>query len=219
MSPPSATSERRFPIGLALSGGGSRAMAFHLGCLRALHDLGVLNKVGVLSTISGGSVIGAYYAYTPKKSFDDFESDIRRCLQVGFHGMIGLELLKPHNLLLSSLSFVAAQTQEALTLISRGKVQPFIPRFSSRTDMFQKVLERELFPGLVMSSTRRPNLKVVIGACELRHGEAFRFSDGLSGGWRHGKMVAGDVPLAFAVAASAAYVRLSLHRIPAALKE
>ena len=27
-------------IGLALSGGGSRAMAFHLGCLRALNDMG-----------------------------------------------------------------------------------------------------------------------------------------------------------------------------------
>ena len=40
-------------IGLALSGGGSRAIAFHLGCLRALHDLGVLEKVGVISTVSG----------------------------------------------------------------------------------------------------------------------------------------------------------------------
>ena len=52
-------------IGLALSGGGSRAMAFHLGCFRALEDLGLLEKDGVLSTISGGSVFGAYYAYSP----------------------------------------------------------------------------------------------------------------------------------------------------------
>ena len=29
-------------VGLALSGGGARAMAFHLGCLRALHDRGIL---------------------------------------------------------------------------------------------------------------------------------------------------------------------------------
>ena len=28
-------------IGLALSGGGSRAIAFHLGCLRALQELEV----------------------------------------------------------------------------------------------------------------------------------------------------------------------------------
>ena len=44
-------------IGLALSGGGSRAMAFHLGCLRALNDLDILDRIGVLSTISGGSVM------------------------------------------------------------------------------------------------------------------------------------------------------------------
>ena len=39
-------------IALALSGGGARAMAFHLGCLRALHDLGILDRVRVLSTVS-----------------------------------------------------------------------------------------------------------------------------------------------------------------------
>jgi predicted acylesterase/phospholipase RssA len=48
-------------IALALSGGGSRAIAFHLGCLRALHDRGVLDKVRVISSVSGGSVIAAAY--------------------------------------------------------------------------------------------------------------------------------------------------------------
>src|SRR5260370_23092103 len=48
-------------IGLALSGGGSRAIAFHLGCLRALSRLGLLDRVAILSTVSGGSVIGAYF--------------------------------------------------------------------------------------------------------------------------------------------------------------
>ena len=32
-------------IALALSGGGSRAMAFHLGCLRALKAAGILDKL------------------------------------------------------------------------------------------------------------------------------------------------------------------------------
>src|SRR5207247_7137422 len=43
-------------IGLALSGGGSRAAAFHLGCLRALSGLGLLPRVRVLSGISGGAL-------------------------------------------------------------------------------------------------------------------------------------------------------------------
>ncbi len=47
-------------IGLALSGGGYRAAVYHAGVLRALERLGI--RVNVLSTVSGGSIIGAYYA-------------------------------------------------------------------------------------------------------------------------------------------------------------
>jgi NTE family protein len=69
-------------IGLALSGGGSRAIAFHLGCLRALNELGILEHVQVLSTVSGGSVIGALYASTDE-SFSLFESRVRELLAQG----------------------------------------------------------------------------------------------------------------------------------------
>ena len=69
-------------IGLALSGGGSRAIAFHLGCLRALHDLGILGRVKVLSTVSGGSVIGALYAATDAP-FPEFEDRVRTLLLRG----------------------------------------------------------------------------------------------------------------------------------------
>lgn len=47
-------------IGLALSGGGYRAALFHAGTLHALETLGL--RPSVLSTVSGGSIIGAYYA-------------------------------------------------------------------------------------------------------------------------------------------------------------
>ena len=63
-------------IGLALSGGGSRAIAFHLGCLRALNRLGLLDRVVVLSTVSGGSVIGAYF-HAHRGDFASFEAKIR----------------------------------------------------------------------------------------------------------------------------------------------
>jgi len=48
-------------IGVALSGGGFRAAAFHLGTLNKLDELGILPHVKVISTISGGSIVGAYY--------------------------------------------------------------------------------------------------------------------------------------------------------------
>ena len=190
-------------IGLALSGGGSRAIAFHLGCLRALNDLGLLDKIEVISTISGGSVIGAYYAYTPHKSFSEFESDICHFLRRGFQWSIFKELAKPTNFIWSGTNLLATATSEFLsrTHLYESKIQ----RYPTRTDMFYKVLQRDVFPNLKMSSLRRRNIDIVIGACELRKGIAFRFGNTRSGDWRHGAMVDWDVEVAFAVAASAAY--------------
>ena len=48
-------------IGLALSGGGFRASLYHLGVLARLAELDVLRRVDVLSCVSGGSIVGAYY--------------------------------------------------------------------------------------------------------------------------------------------------------------
>ncbi len=190
-------------IGLALSGGGSRAMAFHLGCLRALNDLRLLSRVGALSTISGGSVIGAYYAYTPQKSFAEFETDIRRFLRAGFHRKILLELLKPKNLVPGLAACLMAHAQDGIKLVSRR--EPRFSRFRSRTDAFERVLHRELFPSLGMGAARRTNLAVVIGACELRSGTAFRFGHERSGTWRLGEMEGNPADVSLAVGASAAY--------------
>src|SRR5688572_12183045 len=49
-------------IGLALSGGGFRAASFHLGVLKRLRELGLLARLHVLSTVSGGSIVGAMWA-------------------------------------------------------------------------------------------------------------------------------------------------------------
>ncbi len=44
-------------IVLALSGSGTRAMAFHAGVLRFLAEKGVLEQIGELSTVSGSSLL------------------------------------------------------------------------------------------------------------------------------------------------------------------
>jgi NTE family protein len=49
-------------IGLALSGGGFRAAAFHLGAMRRLQDFGLLDKLDLLTCVSGGSIAGATLA-------------------------------------------------------------------------------------------------------------------------------------------------------------
>jgi NTE family protein len=60
--PPPVTEEREHPkLGLALSGGGHRAAFFHVGVLARLAELGLLRRVEVISTVSGGSIVGALY--------------------------------------------------------------------------------------------------------------------------------------------------------------
>jgi NTE family protein len=49
-------------LGLALSGGGYRAAAYHIGTFRKLRELELLDKVDVISTNSGGSITGACYS-------------------------------------------------------------------------------------------------------------------------------------------------------------
>lgn len=66
-------------IGLALSGGGYRAAAFHLGTLKKLHELGVLSKIDVMSTVSGGSITGAYYCLN-QSDFAGFEQSLKQKL-------------------------------------------------------------------------------------------------------------------------------------------
>lgn len=54
-------------FGLCLSGGGFRASLFHIGVLAALAERELLHRVSVLSTVSGGSIIGAYYYLKVKR--------------------------------------------------------------------------------------------------------------------------------------------------------
>jgi NTE family protein len=49
-------------IGLALSGGGFRAMLFHAGALLRLNELGVLSRVARISSVSGGSIAAGFLA-------------------------------------------------------------------------------------------------------------------------------------------------------------
>ncbi len=69
---------------LTLSGGGSRASAFAYGVLQALEEtpLGetpysptLLDKVDLISAVSGGSVIAAYYGLYGKRLFSDFRQE------------------------------------------------------------------------------------------------------------------------------------------------
>ena len=64
-------------VGLALSGGGIRSATFSLGIIRALGRSGLIPSVDYLSTVSGGSYIGAFLGsrYVPQKLRGDLVED------------------------------------------------------------------------------------------------------------------------------------------------
>ena len=68
-------------LGLALSGGGFRASFFHIGVLARLAELDILKHVQVLSTVSGGSIVGAYYYLKLKELFEGRRKDL-----IAIHG-------------------------------------------------------------------------------------------------------------------------------------
>jgi len=49
-------------VGLALSGGGLRAMLYHLGALWRLRELGYLGRIDAISGVSGGAIMAAILA-------------------------------------------------------------------------------------------------------------------------------------------------------------
>ena len=211
-------------IGLALSGGGARAMAFHLGCLRALHELGLLDRVQILSTVSGGSVIGALYAANDEP-FPAFEARVRAVLLRGLAGPTiraafltteGLKalacavLIGGANLLFVALTWLLWLGLLLVPADRRPRLQsetwhlPF-RRFASRTTIFRRAVDDALFKGKRLRDLKGRRPLLIVNTAELRTGSAFYFSPGESGSWRLGRLARPDVSLAHAVTASAAY--------------
>lgn len=214
-------------IGLALSGGGSRAIAFHLGCLRALDDLGILPQVRVLSTVSGGSVIGAIYAATDAP-FPEFEARVRAMLATGLAGpalrtavrtlegpkaLVCAALTGSINIAFLTASWLVWVIGLAAPTEHRRKFQidnwhPPVRRFASRTTILRRAIDDELFKGARLYDLKERKPLLIINAAELRTGSAFYFSARESGSWRLGRLALTDIPLAHAVTASAAYPML-----------
>lgn len=207
-------------VGIALSGGGCRAIAFHLGCLRTLDRLGILQRASVLSTVSGGSVIGAMYA-VHQGSFEEFEHRVRAVLETGFMvpairtAMTTSEGLKAAGSFLRIAIF--GNMTRLLRSISRGLgrvlaansqvvEEPRMPRrTASSTTILRRTFDTMLFEGKTLGNLASGRPALVIVAAELRTGSGFYFTKHEAGSYRFGKMNPSSLQLAHAVAASAAY--------------
>ena len=205
-------------IGLALSGGGSRAVAFHLGCFRALHDLHLLDRLKVISSVSGGSVLAAMYAYS-RDNFDDFDKRVVEQLRTGFVCDIAGFLINPMaigkilatmvitgsiSLLRTAARILPKTIRTWIASLNSAQPTPF-RRFYSRSEAFRDSLAARLFGKRRVVDVERKDLEIIINATELRTGSAFRFGSQESACWRFGTIPRDDALVADAVAASAAF--------------
>lgn len=181
-------------IGLALSGGGFRAAAFHLGVLKRLEELELLRRIERLSTVSGGSMTGALYALRCVRqgdgspgsyAVDGLIADIRSLVTQNFRGRA-----------LFGTPWRALRTATSFTT-----------RFVSRIPLLANALDRELYHGARLSEAP-PWL--LVNATNLMTGKSWKFFHDRAGDYLIGATDRTDsLPLARAVAASAAYPGLS----------
>jgi NTE family protein len=183
-------------IGVAISGGGFRAAAFGLGCLRALHDTGLLPGVSVISGISGGSLLAALYAYGPR-DFADFDRTTTSLLRSGLQGALIRRALTPP----AAARNLAAASRVLLPWPPGG--QPRL-RTANRTDALRDELAYRVFGDRVLGQVTHRDLATVITAADLRTGNAVRFGSFNSSCSAYG-IITTPVTIAEAVAASAAF--------------
>ena len=169
-------------VGIALSGGGSRASNFSAAALLELQQLGLLRHATALSSVSGGSLAAAYYGLYGADPQRWNEAAVRKVMRTDLQWIWGWRWLLPQN-------------------IARYWLTPF-----DRSDIMKGVIDDELFGGsgvtyaAMNNATRLP--RILINASDLDGGnfvftdEAFRE--------RLGSRL-DSYPLAHAVMASAAF--------------
>ncbi|CCE08711.1 putative esterase of the alpha-beta hydrolase superfamily [Bradyrhizobium sp. STM 3843] len=170
---------------LSLSGGGYRAMVFHIGALWRLNEVGLLGRLKRISSVSGGSITAAYLGFKWK----DLQFDNGKA--------------KNFQLFVDGMQQMADRTVDAGAII--GGI--FLP--GTISDRVAKAYDEVLFNGAKLadlpddSDNKAP--RFVINATNVQTSVLWRFSRPYMGDYRIGLVDAPDVALATAVAASSAF--------------
>ena len=170
-------------VGLCLSGGGYRAMLFHVGALWRLNELGWLARLSFVSSVSGGSITaGVLAAKWQALAFGD------NGVAANFTDQIA-----------DPLRALASRTVDVPSILT-GIATP------RRTvgDRTTAALRRHLF-GAATLADLPDSPRFIITATNLHSGSLWRFSKPYMRDWQVGRVSEPRVPLAQAVAASAAF--------------
>lgn len=171
-------------LGLALSGGGYRAAAFHLGTLNKLAELNILDDVDVLSTISGGSITGTAYCLH-KGDYQSFHSYMKERIRT--RNVIKLVLLSrsAFQLFLFILFFLGASiwllftAWAPLSLVVLALMIFLLLKFQFLifpvSKEIEKAYDKFFYNGKTLSDLNEKPV-LIIGSSNLQSGRPFSFS-------------------------------------------
>jgi NTE family protein len=170
-------------IALALSGGGFRAVLFHVGVLWRLNELGVLGKLARISSVSGGSITSGLLAVRwPRLAFGED----------GRSTQFEAEVATP-------LREFCGRNIDVASVLS-GAFNPFRSAGEAVADEYRKRL------GLDASLQSLPDEpRFVFNATNYATGVSFRFSKPYAGDYRIGLIPKPRFDVATAVACSSAF--------------
>jgi NTE family protein len=167
---------------LCLSGGGYRAMLFHVGSLWRLYEARLLQGVQRFSSVSGGSITAAVLglkwprlSFDPARLRDDFVAEV-----------------------VAPVRALGEETIDKDAIIS-GIVLP-----GRVSDRIARAYDRYLFQGATLQDL--PDApRFVINATNVQSGALWRFMKPYMRDYRVGEVKVPTIPLAQAVAASSAF--------------
>jgi NTE family protein len=182
-------------IALCLSGGGYRAMVFHLGALLRLNEAGLIQKLDRISSVSGGSITAGMLGLKwSRLRFDE----------KGIATNLIREVVEP-------VRTLAGKTIDS-GAIGVGALLPGV----TIGDRVEAAYRKHLFGDATLQSLP-DHPRFVINATNVQSGVLWRFMRPYMRDYRVGEVRIPTVPLAKAVAASSAFppflspVRLELH--------
>lgn len=168
-------------VGLALSGGGFRAMLFHLGSLWRLNELGMLPKLSRISGVSGGSLLLGRLAATWDRL--QFESGVAR----NFQEQVAQPILR----------FSRRRVDVPAVILG---VVPFLSAAGVAASFYRRHLV-----GRATLQDLPDEPRFVFNATHLASAKGWRFSKPYMGCYRLGLIRQPPGQLAVAMAASAAF--------------
>ena len=166
-------------IGLCLSGGGYRAMVFHLGTLWRLAETGYLTKIDRISSVSGGSITAGVLALHWNALKLDPVGELKKVVML--------------------VRDLASHT------IDVGSVLEGVFGPGTVSQKIQQAYDDRLFHGATLQDLPDDPPRFVINATNVQSTVLWRFSKPFMADWRVGQVLNPRIPLSVAVAASSAF--------------